>query len=105
MKFKESMKFSGSLQQTTDHNGLEIIIDSGKTMTYTASVINVGNHTLKLSEEGTLSNTNNLTIDNAGSKLSISDSTKVSRILVSASSTGNRITISNSANSVSGNPG
>ena len=31
IEIKESMKFSGSLQQTTDHNGLEIIIDSGKT--------------------------------------------------------------------------
>ena len=72
-------------------------------MTYTGSVINVGNHTLKLSGGGPLANTNNLTIDNAGSKLSISDSTKVSRVLVSASGTGNGITISNSANSVSGN--
>ena len=100
---KESMKFSGSLQQTTDHNGLEIIIDSGKTFTYTGSVINVGNHTLKLSGGGTLSNTNNLTIDNAGSKLTISDSTKVSRMLVSASGTGNGITISGSSANFTGN--
>ena len=68
IEVKETMTFSGPLQQTTDHNGLEIIIDSGKTLTYTGSVINVGNHTLKLSGGGTLANTNNLTIDNAGSK-------------------------------------
>ena len=52
---------------------------------------------MKLSGGGTFDNTNNLSIDNAGSKLSISDSTKVSRVLVSASGTGNGITISDSA--------
>ena len=103
IEVQESMTVSGALQQTTDHNGLEIIIDSGKTMTYTGSGINIGNHTLKLSGGGTLDNTNNLTIDNAGSKLAISDSTKLSRLLVSASSTGNGMTISDSANNASGN--
>ena len=88
IEVKETMIFSGTLQQAPDHNGLEIIIDSEKTMTYTGSGFNISNHTLKLSGGGTFANTNNLIIDNAGSKLAISDSTKVSRVLVSASSTG-----------------
>ena len=80
-----------------------ISVAAGKTITYTGSGINVGNHSLKVSGGGTLDNTNNLTIDNAGSKLSISDSTKVSRMLVSASGTGNGITISDSAANFTGN--
>ena len=43
-----------------------ILWQQARKITYTGSVINVGNHTLKLSGGGTLANTNNLTIDNAG---------------------------------------
>ena len=52
---------------------------------------------MKLSGGGTFDNTNNLTIDNTGSSLAISNSTKISRILVGASATtGNGMTISDS---------
>ena len=72
-------------------------------MTYTGSGLNISNHTLKLSGGGEFDNTNNLTIDNAGSNLTISDNTKVSRVLVSASGTGNGITISYGAAASAGN--
>ena len=61
------------------------------------------NRTFKLSGGGTFNNTNNITLDNSGSKLAISDSTKISHLLVSASNTNGGMTISSSVSSSTGN--
>ena len=74
--------------------GSFIEIENGKALSYTGQVLNIGDLALNISGGGTFENTNNLSIDNAGSILAISQSTKVSRILVSASSSGNGMTIS-----------
>ncbi len=84
---QKSMTFSGSLQQVDLHEGFELIIASGKTMTYSGSEFDIGNHTFKLSGGGTLNNTNNLILNDPASLLAISDSTKISHLLVSASNT------------------
>ena len=65
-------------------------------MTYSGSEFDIGGHTFKLSGGGTFNNTNNLILDNSGSKLAVSDSTKISHLLVSASNTNGGMTISSS---------
>ena len=47
------MTFTGSLLQVDLHDGFELKIASGKTMTYSGSEFNIGNHTFKLSGGGT----------------------------------------------------
>ncbi|MDP6584643.1 MAG: hypothetical protein QF535_08285, partial [Anaerolineales bacterium] len=100
---QKSMTFSGSLQQVDQHEGFELLIASGKTMTYSGSEFGIGDHTFKLSGGGTFNNANNLTLNNSGSKLAISESTKISHLLVSASNTNGGMTISSSGSSSTGN--
>ena len=100
---QKSMTFSGSLQQVDQHDGFELIIASGETMNYSGSEFDIGSHTFKLSGGGTFNNTKNITLDNSGSKLAISDSTKISHLLVSASNTNGGLTISSSVSSSTGN--
>ncbi|MDG2065023.1 MAG: hypothetical protein P8L36_08520, partial [SAR324 cluster bacterium] len=97
------MTFSGSLQQVDQHEGFELIIASGETMTYSGSEFDIGGHTFKLSGGGTFNNTNNLTLDNSGSKLAISDSTKISNLSVSASNVGAELSITGSNTGSTGN--
>ena len=103
VEVQKSMIFSGSLQQVDQHEGFELLIASGKTMTYSGSEFGIGDHTFKLSGGGTFNNANNLTLNNSGSKLAISESTKISHLLVSASNTNGGMTISSSGSSSTGN--
>jgi len=103
LEAQDNMTFTGSLQQVNLHEGFELKIASGKTMTYSGSEFGIGNHTFKLTGGGTLDNTNNLKLDDPGSLLAISDSTKISRLLVNASGTNGGMTISSSVSSSTGN--
>ena len=103
LEAQKSMTFSGSLQQVDLHEGFELIIASGTTMTYSGSEFDIGSHTFKLSGGGTLNNANNLILNDPGSSLAISDSTKISHLLVSASNTNGGLTISSSVSSSTGN--
>ena len=103
VEVQKSMIFSGSLQQVDQHEGFELLIASGKTMTYSGSEFGIGNHTFTLSGGGTFNNTNNLKLNDSGSKLAISESTKISHLLVSASNTNGGLTISSSGSSSTGN--
>ena len=97
------MTVSGEREEVDEHNGVELKSGSGKTMTDSGSEFGIGDHTFKLSGGGTFNNTNNLKLNNSGSKLAISESTKVSNLLVSASNTNGGLTISSSVNSSTGN--
>ena len=81
LEAQDNMTFSGSLQQVDLHEGFELKIASGKTMTYSGSEFDIGNHTFKLTGGGTLDNTNYLKLNDPASLLAISDSTKISRLL------------------------
>ena len=107
LEVQETMTFSGSLLQVALHEGFELIVAAGKSMTYSGSEFEIGNHTFKLSGGGTFNNTNNLILDDPISLLSISESTKISRLQVNDSGTsgGMRITSSydNSTENLVGN--
>ena len=96
----ESLAVSGALSLTAD---ITIDVASGKTLTYSGAAIGVGDYTITLTGGGTLDNTNNLKLDDPGSLLAISDSTKISRLLVNASGTNGGMTISSSVSSSTGN--
>ena len=107
LEVQETMTFSGSLLQVALHEGFELIVAAGKSMTYSGSEFEIGNHTFKLSGGGTFNNTNNLILDDPISLLSISESTKISRLQVNDSGTsgGMKITASddNSTENLVGN--
>ena len=64
----ESSTVSGALTQSAD---ITIDVATGKTLTYSGAAVNLGAKTLTLIGGGTLSNTNALVLNNAGSLLSL----------------------------------
>jgi len=103
LEAQKSMTFSGSLQQVDLHEGFELKIASGKTMKYSGSEFDIGNHTFKLSGGGTLDNTNYLKLNDPASLLVISDSTKISRMQVSAHGSSGGLNITASDDNSTGN--
>ena len=103
LEVQDNMTFTGSLQQVDLHEGFELIIASGKTMKYSGSEFDIGNHTFKLSGGGTLDNTNYLKLNDPASLLAISDSTKISRMQVSAHGSSGGLNITASDDNSTGN--
>jgi hypothetical protein len=64
----ETSTVSGALTQSAD---ITIDVATGKTLTYSGAAVNLGAKTLTLIGGGTLSNTNALVLNNAGSLLSL----------------------------------
>jgi len=81
----ESLTLSGALTQS---GNITIDVASGKTLTYSGAALNLGANTLTLSGEGRLSNSNDLVLNNASSKLLLSNSITVDSVSTSADSLG-----------------
>ena len=81
----ETSTVSGVLSQSGD---IEIDVADTKTLTYSGTAISVGANTLTLSGEGRLSNSNALELNNASSKLLLSNSITVDSVRTSLASLG-----------------
>ncbi|MEO1837771.1 MAG: hypothetical protein ABGY12_01185, partial [Candidatus Lambdaproteobacteria bacterium] len=103
LEAQDNVAFTGSLQQVDLHEGFELKIAAGKTMTYSGSEFDIGNHTFKLSGGGTLDNTNYLKLNDPASLLVISDSTKISHMQVSAHGSSGGLNITASDDNSTGN--
>jgi len=80
-----SSTLSGTLTQA---GNITIDVATGKTLTYSGATVNLGANTLTLSGGGTLGNTNALVLNNASSKLLLSNSITVDSVRTSLASLG-----------------
>jgi len=81
----ESLTLSGALTQS---GNITIDVAENKTLTYSGAAVNLGANTLTLSGEGRLSNSNALVLNNASSKLLLSNSITVDSVRTSLASLG-----------------
>jgi len=81
----ESLTLSGALTQS---GNITIDVADNKTLTYSGAAVNLGANTLTLSGEGRLSNSNALVLNNASSKLLLSNSITVDSVRTSLASLG-----------------
>jgi len=80
-----SSTLSGTLTQS---GNITIDVADNKTLTYSGAAVNLGANTLTLSGEGTFSNSNALVLNNASSKLLLSNSITVDNVSTSLASLG-----------------
>jgi len=76
----ESSTVSGALTQS---GNITIDVADNKTLTYSGAALSLGANTLTLSGEGRLSNSNDLVLNNASSKLLLSSSITVDSVRTS----------------------
>jgi len=81
----ETLTLSGALTQSGD---ITIDVADNKTLTYSGAALSLDNNTLTLSGEGRLSNSNALVLNNASSKLLLSNSITVDSVSTSHASLG-----------------
>jgi hypothetical protein len=81
----ESLTLSGALTQS---GSITIDVADNKTLTYSGAALNLGANTLTMRGEGTFSNSNALVLNNASSKLLLSNSITVDSVRTSLASLG-----------------
>jgi len=79
------MTVSGALTQS---GAITIDVAEDKTLTYSGAALSLGANTLTMSGEGTFSNSNDLVLNNASSKLLLSSSITVGSVSTSADNSG-----------------
>ena len=80
-----NLTLSGALTQSGD---ITIDVAENKTLSYSGAAVNLGARTLTMSGKGSFNNTNALRLNNANSKLLLSNTATVSSVSTSLASTG-----------------